>query len=216
MTWTAKDIKGAVVEKRPLNISQTKFGKDKGNCLTACVACLTGIPISDLPDLYSHSGIEWWDTLYAWCKDNGYGLIYFNEEQPRALLLGTYGIGAFTVEGSEEMHAVILEYKMQMNGEEWIWEAFVYHDPNPKKPKLVDLKFHIFLQPNQAIDAQSSVKYRMNREKLAETIFIYDHEHIHAGYTPWKECGEVFKGPYLKRADKIIASDKEIVELDKE
>lgn len=68
---------------------------------------------------------------------------------------------------------------------------------------------------NQAIDAQSSVRLRFNREKLAEILWS-------KGYaTPWDEVKkdtrklwkEVVKTHY-EIADAIIAADKDIVEVD--
>jgi len=172
---TASEIPGN--SKKPLKVMQTKFGKDKGNCLTACVSCLTGIPIEEIPDLYSHSGLEWWDTLYDWCVKNNYGLIYFKQKDIPALILNGYGIGTFTVKGTDELHCVILEYKLGMRGnvalgEEWNHDAFVYHDPNPLKPELIDLQFHIFIIPNQAIDliAPKRLGVVICREKLAHII----------------------------------------------
>ncbi len=63
------------------------------------------------------------------------------------------------------------------------------------------------------IDAQSSVPFRFNREKLAKVLFSKD---IHfETYGTWDNLPLVYKeGIYLPTADAIIAADKEIVEVD--
>lgn len=125
---------------------QTKLGKDRGNCLTACLSSLTGIHIDELPDLYSHSGIEWWDTLYDWCIKNNYSLMLIkNNDFGKILILNQYGIGVVKLVDIEERHAVILKYTLNYKSDKWFWDAEVWHDPNPNKYKIETIEELIFI-----------------------------------------------------------------------
>ena len=73
---------------------------------------------------------------------------------------------------------------------------------------------------NDAVEIQSSVRLRFNREKLAKKMYEYDMEQAviwgDGGWTIWEELDGsspiIFM--YLDKADAIIAADKEIVEVD--
>jgi len=66
---------------------------------------------------------------------------------------------------------------------------------------------------NQAIDAQSSVKLRFNREKLA--IVLYEDIESLSGLMPeWSKASTGKRDYYLQRADAIIAADKDIIEVE--
>lgn len=112
----------------------------------ACVASILEKNIEDIPDLYSFSGLDWWDQLYAYCIENDLGLLILSEGVANySLMVNCFGIGCATVKGSEERHAVILKYKLISKGQKWTWEGELVHDPNPLKPELIKFEEHIFI-----------------------------------------------------------------------
>lgn len=217
MSFTLKDI-GAVVEKKPLKILQTKFGKGQGNCLTACVSSITGKPIEELPDFYSHSGIEWWDRLYAWCFKEGYGLTLVKDESAdHMLVLNQYGIGVAKLKGIEERHAVILRYSLSSQKDKWHWDAELWHDPNPKKYEIEKIEEHIFIN-NQAIDAQASVKlrFKIKRTAIQYLKYLYPEQTIEQLTEQWDrrtDWGYV-KSDALSFAAEFCAVGKDLIEVD--
>ena len=55
-------------------VDQTEFGKDKGNCQSACIAMMLGIPLSDVPNFYDISG-----------KQDDAGIIRWNDAYDKFL-----------------------------------------------------------------------------------------------------------------------------------
>lgn len=62
---------------------------------------------------------------------------------------------------------------------------------------------------NQAIDAQSSVRLRLNREKLAKVLY----QQASGRPLDWPHS-KAIQEQYYAKADAIIASDKEIIEVE--
>lgn len=60
--------------KEPLRIRQTTFGDPDGNCLEACFASLTGIPLGEIPHFLN----DGWFGLYCrWFRKRGWKLDYW-------------------------------------------------------------------------------------------------------------------------------------------
>ncbi len=155
--------------KVPLKIMQTRFGTGNGNCAQAAVASLLHLKLEDVPNFVSHSGLEWWDSLYAWCLKNNYGLILIDKNQ-KSLILNTYGIAVAKVKGIEdETHAVVMKYTLGNKGQEWTWDAEIYHDPNPNKPELVDFLQHFFIIPSSKFATPPA--QGINEEMINEIFF---------------------------------------------
>lgn len=57
----------------PLPIKQTKFGDPDGNCLEACFASLTGIPLDEIPHFLNEG---WFRSYSIWLRERGWALDY--------------------------------------------------------------------------------------------------------------------------------------------
>lgn len=197
----------------PLKVMQTKFGNDNGNCLTACLASLTGIPIEKLPDLYSHSGIEWWDTLYAWCVENNYGLMLIKEgEQNRMLVLNQYGIGVAKLKNIEVRHAVILKYTLNAKGNKWYWDAEVWHDPNPTKYEIEKIEEHIFInnwntrpQPSET----KGVRIKRVHQLLSDCLLPFILPQCADIQESFRKIAETIDEAYAKSSPALMPLDEE-------
>lgn len=101
-------------------VYQTDFGPD-GNCMSACLATLFGLPISAVPNFYRVAGHEpekWWDAISDWLKPRGYGLLIATvSSEYLELLDGALIVGGTSPRGVQ--HAVIY-----VDGALW-------HDPHP-------------------------------------------------------------------------------------
>lgn len=53
-------------------VDQTTFGVGEGNCLPACVATITGIPLEEIPNFCClYEGHEWYEHFTAWLRPLG-------------------------------------------------------------------------------------------------------------------------------------------------
>lgn len=129
-------------------VMQTKFGKNQGDCLLACVASLFEMDIKDVPD-FTLSGKDWFDDFYEYCKGRGMSLILIHPDEngnfSKIFISDMYAILLFEVIGSEEDHAVIgILERMDDDPDDpegrIIWESRIYHDPNPNRINLGKLK----------------------------------------------------------------------------
>lgn len=76
-------------------------------------------------------------------------------------------------------------------------------------PSVVDVDQHAYKNGyNKAIDAQASVKLRLNREKLAKRLFYTDNQ-----YPALTSDWETKKEMYYRYADAIIEKSKELIEV---
>jgi hypothetical protein len=53
-----------------IEVAQTKFGKDEGNCLSACIASLLELPIEEVPSFLDE--ITWKLDLNKWLAPRGW------------------------------------------------------------------------------------------------------------------------------------------------
>ncbi len=121
-------------------VCQTKYGKGNGNCLTACVASILNVQISELPDFSVDN--EWFDLLYQFCKDKGYTLMYWHSEAlPSVLTFNAYVVMLLELDGTDETHAVVAKAVFSKKvvvekqhdtdgGIEWSCTYEEVHDPN--------------------------------------------------------------------------------------
>lgn len=116
---------------------QTNYEKGKGNCLTACVASVLDVPISSLPEFCIDG--EWFIRLSEFCTNNGFILAYWRHSSDVPLIcMGAYLILLLTLEGTEEMHAVIAKAavksveNMESGETRWEWHTELVHDPNTR------------------------------------------------------------------------------------
>lgn len=112
-------LRGLEVTPRPVRkINQTAFGKN-GNCLSACIAMLTGKEIAEIPNWSHLGGAGSREAFRDWAKANGFVLLSLVQYQhvpwpPQ----GFYIASGMSPRGI--YHAVI--YK---DGKLW-------HDPHPE------------------------------------------------------------------------------------
>jgi len=111
-------------------VVQTNYGKHTGNCLTACVASVLDVPIESVPEFCTDG--EWFANLVAFCKENGFFLVYWKQNDPMPIIaIGLYIILLLNLEGVEDLHAVVAKTRA-VKGEDpvWLWHSDVVHDPN--------------------------------------------------------------------------------------
>lgn len=120
----------------PQKIDQTEFG-EFGNCQTACIAMLTGIPFEDIPNFtYTANELGERNAFLAqqeFLNNYGFGIITLQYDLSVSLR-GYLIVGGMTDRGFN--HAVI--YK---NGNLW-------HDPHPsrdgiKKIEEIDIVYKL-------------------------------------------------------------------------
>jgi hypothetical protein len=118
------------VQKNRFFIDQTKTGKN-GNCLSACIASILNIPITeawsldDVPD-----DKDWFDDLHTWSQGRGYNCFVREKSKEFCIAIGSTDRGDIP-------HAVLAE-----NGK-------VIFDPHPKKTGLTEIDYYIILSLKQ-------------------------------------------------------------------
>lgn len=118
-------------------VYQTIVDPECGDCERACVATITGIPISEIPNFAApevRTQFNLWMT--EWLPTRGWGVI-----EPQSGLgpkdytyLGLKGLAAIASVPSQRFpggrHAVVIGWR-QHPMHEGAFEPFVFHDPNP-------------------------------------------------------------------------------------
>lgn len=90
------------------------FQTTRENCLSAAVASLLDLPLSDVPVWWDLTGDEWLRAIVQWAASRGLGVCYFNlrDRKEWPLLMNRYVIVAgSTPRSSEYHHAVIARAK---------------------------------------------------------------------------------------------------------
>ena len=114
-------------------VMQTVFGS-RGNCMSACLASLLGLPIGQVPNFFdkSESDDHWWELVREWLKEHGLGVITINYSQELMEKIGGVHIVA-GLSARDVNHAVL--YK----------DGKLFHDPHPDntgvEPETWDLIF---------------------------------------------------------------------------
>jgi hypothetical protein len=61
--------------------TQSRFGspdsEEPGDCFSACVASLIGVPLSDVPVFVDVGDSGWHDACVEWLRARGYGALPF-------------------------------------------------------------------------------------------------------------------------------------------
>lgn len=129
-------------------IDQTTFGDPGGNCFSACVATVLGLPISEVPYFMGHA--DWCGAFNAWLLRRGYYAMFLVVEDVNPDTFpwppGYYIAGGRSSRGG---HAVVAR------------GAAIVHDPHPWRSGLVGIEditlivpldhsqFH-YLEPHRA------------------------------------------------------------------
>ena len=134
-----------------IEINQTNYTRDNGNCLTACVASILEIEMDSLPEFCVDG--QWFDKLDSFCNENGFFLIYWkHSENIPIICLGALVILLLSLEGEETLHAVVgrtvLENKLTDSdgNTRWGWKTEIVHDPNKRGyPPIKDIAGYIII-----------------------------------------------------------------------
>lgn len=102
----------------PVPVQQTKFGDPDGNCLEACFASLTGIPLGEIPH-FLNAG--WFGSYARWFLENGWHLLYWHGDETEAPVGYAIASGP-AIRGLD--HSTIY-----LNGK-------LHHDPHPSNSGL--------------------------------------------------------------------------------
>lgn len=149
-------------------VFQARYGKGDGNCLTACVASILDIPLSDLPEFCVDD--EWFRRLHKFCEERGLSLTYFPHSDNNPIFISnTYVILLLRLEGEGIFHAVV--GKVIPDGSEpvsdaeverfsalselagyrkgdtkWMWKTELVHNPNcHSHPDIVGVAGYIII-----------------------------------------------------------------------
>lgn len=104
------------------------FQSTKYDCLSAAVASILDLPLSDVPVWWDLTGEAWIQAIANWAESHGLGFCYFNlkDRKEWPILHGHYVVVAgSTPRSSEYFHAVVAkaEYDGKTTRLEYI------HDP---------------------------------------------------------------------------------------
>jgi hypothetical protein len=105
----------------------------EGNdCLRACVATITGISVSKIPNI-AHLGIDWMPTIAVFLKSQGWGFILISGEQfNNGVVAGMYGYPVIVTGHSRHQHGNHAVVGLWVtNNEDKTHEIEYYHDPQP-------------------------------------------------------------------------------------
>jgi hypothetical protein len=119
-------------------VDQTDFGAT-GNCMSACIASLFNMRVTDVPNFFATHGQEpeaWWRGVREWLSRHNYGIMCLDVSE--STTLDVYA-GYFIVSGMSKRgvnHAVIYR------------DGVMIHDPHPDrtgvKPDTIDLIYPLF------------------------------------------------------------------------
>lgn len=106
----------------PQRIDQTVFGP-KGNCQSACLAMLLGLPLSEVPNFNDYADYN--GAMQEFLAHRGYTILTFpiTDVELRAFQKGFAIVGGMSPRG--RLHAVLFR-----DGELW-------HDPHPDRGGVV-------------------------------------------------------------------------------
>jgi hypothetical protein len=104
-----------------MKVYQTRFGTD-GNCVAACWATLTGVPLDAIPDLSR------WPDETAFAQANGFGLLRVCHMEPKSFDQALHG--CITADGTLYMLSGVSPrgYGHRVIG----CDGALWHDPHPE------------------------------------------------------------------------------------
>jgi hypothetical protein len=98
------------------------------------------LPLDEVPNFSEFGpGKAWFDPAMDWLEEQGYGFLYFHPEDS-VCAIGVYGLGFFSVVGTEERHSVVLKFLSEEGPDpnKVYWKADIAHDPNPNQNYTLD------------------------------------------------------------------------------
>ena len=104
-----------------MKIYQTRFGDPDGNCLAACVATITGLPLEDFPPLKSEAWLFHWN---AWLRERGWTMDWWRVGQGE--VPAGFSVCSGTSPRGDFHHSVVY-----LDGKH-------FHDPHPDQTWILD------------------------------------------------------------------------------
>ncbi|HEX7866574.1 MAG TPA: hypothetical protein VF555_16580 [Variovorax sp.] len=106
-------------------VMQDTFGRDDGNCFSACLASIFEVPLSEVPNFFLTAGDEanaWWAAVRDWLRPRGFGVIGLQLGDEVGLLDEFEGWLIVTGESARDIHHAT------------IWrDGKMVHDPHPSQ-----------------------------------------------------------------------------------
>lgn len=88
-------------------VKQTELG-NTGNCFSACLASLFGVPLDTVPNFAKLGEANWGKNINAWLKDKGYGMIFVSTNPENlASYPGILIVAGYTQRSKDVLHAVL-------------------------------------------------------------------------------------------------------------
>lgn len=119
-------------------VMQDAFGRDDGNCFSACLASIFEVPLNEVPNFFITAGDEataWWAAVREWLRPRGFGIMALQLNDDDRLLDEVDGWLIVTGESSRGIHHAT------------IWrDGKMAHDPHPsqcgiRRPLFVNLVY---------------------------------------------------------------------------
>ncbi len=117
----SEEVTRLIEEEIAARPKQTIFDGENGNCLQACVATITRLPMDAVPN-FSTFREKWFDALLSWADARGYEMMPVNPKHWDAPVL------AFGQSPRGIRHAVV-----------WDGDSMM-HDPHPDGAGLVSVE----------------------------------------------------------------------------
>jgi len=119
-------------------VDQTSFVPE-GNCQSAVLSMLTGIPLGEIPNFY-HAGpseLDWWNAYHSFLQKKGWWFISFHNAK-QVEHIAKHGKGYYEVAGPSSRG--VLHTVVYCNGELW-------HDPHPSREGVLNVTEVRFYYP---------------------------------------------------------------------
>lgn len=116
-------------------VDQTTFGFPGGNCFSACIATVLGLPLDDVP--YFIGDEDWSLNFSVWLRDLGLWPLILNcspDWSPSGFTIMS-GQSPRCPDDPDSLHIVVA-----LDGEVW-------HDPHPSRAGLLTHVDHVILVP---------------------------------------------------------------------
>lgn len=127
-------------------VFQAIISNVNGDCVRACVATITGLPVGTMPNFMDFENIGFDDHLGLWLNRHGFAVIEtYKDRAPRDYnWLGLRGMVAMAsvpsqmFEGSS--HAIVVGWRDHPEHQGSALEVYVAHDPNPNNAPYEDVE----------------------------------------------------------------------------
>lgn len=110
----------------PVHVDQTTFGFPGGNCFSACIATLLGLPLADVP--YFMEPEDWWDGFLEWLRPRGLYALCFPLKDQGWRPPGYHVLSGRSPRRPDDPNA---HHSVVARGDE------IIHDPHPSRDGLL-------------------------------------------------------------------------------